>query len=80
MKKEQVAGLEQTKQEGAEPPIEPIVQPELETLHSIESTPDKKQSTASLPTETKQQAEMKHVPEQKKESKEPVKSNDGFWD
>ena len=36
MKKEQVAGLEQTKQEGAEPPIEPIVQPELETLHSFE--------------------------------------------
>ena len=72
MKKEQVAGLEQTKQEGAESPIEPIIQPELETLHSIEATPDKKPSTVSLPTETKQA--KKHVPEQKKESKEPIKS------
>ena len=54
MKKEQVAGLEQTKQEGAESPIEPIIQPELETLHSFEATPDKKPSTVSLPTETKQ--------------------------
>ena len=33
-----------------------------------------KQSNVSLPNETKQEAEMKHVPEQKKESKEPVKS------
>ena len=73
MKKEQVAGLEQTKQEGAESPIEPIIQPELETLHSIEATPDKKQSTVSLPTETNSKRK-KHVPEQKKESKEPVKS------
>ena len=73
MKKEQVAELEQTKQEGAESPIEPIIQPELETLHSFEATPDKKPSTVSLPTETIQEAK-KHVPEQKKESKEPVKS------
>src|SRR4051794_29427986 len=72
MKNEQVAGLEQTKQEGAESPIEPIFQPELETLHSIEATPDKKPSTVSLPTETKQA--KKHVSEQKKELKEPVKS------
>ena len=72
MKKEHVAGLEQMKQEGAESPIEPIIQPELETLYSIEATPDKKPSTVSL-TETKQA--KKHVPEQKKESKVPLKSN-----
>ena len=77
MKKEQVAGLEQTKQEGAESPIEPIIQPELETLHSFEATPStikQKQSSVSSPNETKQEVEKKHVPEQKKESKEPVKS------
>ena len=75
MKKEQVDGLEQTKQEGAESPIEPIIQPELETLHSIEATPDEKQSTVSLRSETKQQYGMKHVPEQKKVSREPIKSS-----
>ena len=57
MKKEQVAELEQAKQEGAESPIEPIIQPELETLQSIKATPDKKPSTVSLPTETKQAKE-----------------------
>ena len=51
MKKEQVTGL--SKQEGAESPIEPIIQPKLETLQSIKATPDKKPSTVSLPTETK---------------------------
>ena len=35
LKKEQAAGLEQTKQKEAESPIEPIIQPELERLHSI---------------------------------------------
>ena len=79
MKKEQVAGIEQTKQEGSESPNEPIIQLELETLDSFE-TQDEKQLTVSLPTETKQQAEMKHVPELKKESREPVKFNDGFGD
>ena len=64
MKKEQVVRLEQVKQVGAESTIEPIIQPELETLHSIEATPYKKPSTVSLPTETKQ--EKKHVLEQKK--------------
>ena len=73
MKREQVAGLEQTKQEGADSPIDPIIQPELETLHSFEATPFKKPSTVSLLTETKQ--EKKHVLEQKRVSREPMKSS-----
>ena len=78
MKKEQVAGLEQTKQEGAESPIEPIIQPELETLHSFEATPDndkkQRQPSFSLPNEKTQEDGEKHITEQKKVSKEPVKS------
>ena len=74
MKKEQVAGLEQTEQEGAESATETIIRPELETLHSFE-TQDEKQSTVSLRRETKQQYGMKHVPEQKKVSREPIKSS-----
>ena len=67
MKKEQVAGLEQTKQEGAESPIEPIIQPELETLHSFEATPyDKKQSTCFSPNETKQEVERNMFPNRKR--------------
>ena len=68
VKKEQVDGLEQMKQEGAESPIEPIIQPELETLHSFESTPIEN-NPASLPKETKKEHEC--APEQKMESKEP---------
>ena len=74
MKKEQVAGIEQTKQEGPESPIEPIIQPELETLHPFELTPDISETKASLPNETKQEVEEKHIPKQKKESKEPIKT------
>jgi len=74
MKKEQVAELGQTNQEGAESATETIIQPKLEALHSFEVTPDNKQSNASHSNETKQEAELKRVPEQKKESKEPRKS------
>ena len=66
MKKEQVAGLEQTKQEGAESPIEPIIQPELETLHSLESTtPDREQSTC-FSSEMKQKRNLNMLPNRKR--------------
>jgi len=74
MKKEQVSELGQTNQEGAESATKPIIQPELEALHSFEVTPDSIYSPDSLSYETKQEAELKRVPEQKKESKEPRKS------
>jgi len=75
MKKEHTAELGQTNQEGAESATETIIRPELEALHSFEITPDKTQPNVSLSNETKQDTEMKHIPKQKKESKEPMKSN-----
>ena len=74
MKKEQVAELGQTKQEGAESTTETIIQPELEALHSFEVTPDNKYSHVSFSDETKQEAEIKRIPERKTESQEPRKS------
>ena len=69
MKSEQVSGLEQMKQKGAESLIEPIIQPELETLHSFDVTPDKNHPSVSLPNGTNQEVLKKRVPEQKKELK-----------
>ncbi|MFS0574984.1 type IV secretory system conjugative DNA transfer family protein [Sporosarcina sp. 179-K 3D1 HS] len=73
-KKERAVGLEQVEQMRAESSSKPISQPELETLHSFKEFANKKQTSDSLPNETKQEAEMKHHSEQKKESMEPVKS------
>ena len=73
VKKEQAARLEQVKHVGAESPRKPIIQPELETVHSFEVTLDITNANASSPNETKQEVEKKHVPEQKMESKEPIK-------
>ena len=51
-----------------------LFSPNLKRYILLKQLLDKKQSTVSLPNETKQEVEKKHVPEQKKESKEPVKS------
>ncbi|WP_249336543.1 type IV secretory system conjugative DNA transfer family protein [Sporosarcina sp. Marseille-Q4063] len=73
-KKEQAAGLEQSEQMEAESLTESIIQPEIESLYSFGANPDIKESNVSLPTESKQEVEMKHILEHKKETKERMKS------